>query len=98
MRLARGVMALAGLALLPFSAMADEPGPLPLEASRSRAVAQESYVAYPYLVPDCFDQAGQTLLKCAPRTYGTPDDIATLNALNAIPDRIRRPYPYLFSW
>jgi hypothetical protein len=102
MRLAQGLTALAGLSLLPFAAFADEPPPSAAGPARSARVVVEREVATGYfnpgLVPDCWEQYGATLLKCAPRAYAAPQDVATLNQLNAVPSRVVRPYPYLFSW
>jgi hypothetical protein len=102
MRLAQGLAALAGLSLLPFSAFADEPPPGAAGPVRSGRVVVEREVEVRYLnpnlVPDCWDQSGAVLLKCAPRAYVVPQDVATLNQLNAVPSRVVRPYPYLFSW
>jgi hypothetical protein len=102
MRRAQGIAALAVLTLLPISALADEPavGASPTRAKRvyvEREVVHEPEIRYG-LTPDCFDQFGATLLECAPRVYVAPQDLATLNALNTVPSRVVRPYPYLFSW
>jgi hypothetical protein len=57
-----------------------------------------AYTASPILVPDCEERWTATLLKCAPRAYVVPQDTNSLNQLNAVPARVVRPYPYLFSW
>jgi hypothetical protein len=79
-------------------ALADEPGDLPQRpAVRARQVVRH-YVELPRLVPDCHEGWYSNLLRCAPRVYLQADDLATLNALNALPSRVRRPYPELFAW
>jgi hypothetical protein len=93
---------LAAFTLLPLAALADEPPPS-MGAPRAERVVVDRHVARAYevrpgLVPDCSERYGTTLLKCAPRVYVPPRDVATLNQLNAIPTRVVRPYPYLFSW
>ena len=79
-------------------AAADEPGDIPRQSEiRARHVVR-SYVDIPRLVPDCQETWHSNLLRCAPRTYVQADDVTTLNALNALPSRVRRPYPELFAW
>jgi hypothetical protein len=99
MKVAHKALALAIFACLPFAAHADEPafsdGARPRVANRT---VVRSAVTRPFLVPDCSETINVTLLKCAPRVYVRGDDLATLNQLNALPTRVTRPYPYLFSW
>jgi hypothetical protein len=100
MKVARKALVLAIFACLPFSAQADEPGysegPRTRVAKRTTVV--RSALSQPLLVPDCAETMNVTLLECAPRVYVRGDDLATLNQLNAVPARVTRPYPYLFSW
>ena len=78
--------------------LADEPGDVPRRSAvRPHQVVRE-YVELPRLVPDCHESWHSNLLRCVPRVYVQPDDLATLNALNALPSRVRHPYPELFSW
>jgi hypothetical protein len=99
MNVARKVLAIAVFTGLPFAAQADEPGFS--DRARTRGVERtltRSVPSYPLLVPDCAETMNVTLLKCAPRVYVRGDDLETLNQLNAVPTRVTRPYPYLFSW
>ena len=76
MRLAQGLTVLAGLAMLPFSAFADEPPPGAAGPMRSaRVVVEREAVRYfnPNLVPDCWEQHGATLH----RLVETVDDLAS---------------------
>jgi hypothetical protein len=99
MNVARKFLAIAIFTGLPFSVQADEPAFS--EGSRTRTVNRamtRQVVSQPLLVPDCAETMNVTLLKCAPRVYVRGDDLTTLNQLNAVPTRVTRPYPYLFSW
>jgi len=99
MKLACKALATAMVAFLPCSVLADEPGPA--NAPRARVVHRtvtRAVIRTPLLVPDCFETWNSKLLKCAPRVYVRNDDIATLNQLDALPSRVMRPYPSLFSW
>jgi hypothetical protein len=100
MKVARKALALAIFACLPFSAQADEPAfsEAPRTRVMKRTMAVRSVPSQPLLVPDCAETMNVTLLECAPRIYVRGDDLATLNQLNAVPTRVTRPYPYLFSW
>ena len=92
-------LVLAMATLLPCAVLADEPGIA--SAPRHRAVkrvAVRSVVRVPLLVPDCYETWHADLLKCAPRTFVATDDVVTLNQLDAVPSRVRKPYPSLFSW
>jgi hypothetical protein len=93
--LAMGLMASLGFVA---SASADEPGDTPRPSSVYSRQVVRSYVHLPRLVPDCQEGWYSNLLRCAPRVYVRADDEATLNALNALPSRVRRPYPELFAW
>jgi len=94
--LAVGVFAVAAL---PAASFADEPGPLPRRAgTRVIEEAARSYQVVPRIAPDCHETWNATLLRCAPRVLVKADDLATLNALNALPSRVRPPYPELFAW
>ena len=54
--------------------------------------------AYPLLTPYCLQTFNSTLLKCAPRADVYMDEVTALNQLNAVPSRVRTPYPSLFMW
>ncbi|WP_046865518.1 hypothetical protein [Microvirga massiliensis] len=94
-----GALGLLAVFNVAMPALADEPGDVPRRSAvRSHQVVRD-YVEFPRLVPDCREDWNSTLLRCAPREYvWADDDLATLNALNALPSRVRRPYPELFSW
>lgn len=94
------VLALAMMASLPCAALADEPGSSVGGQVRSmkRTTIMRQVAREPLLVPDCRETYWSTLLKCAPRTYVAASDLGTLNQLNALPTRVMRPYPSLFSW
>jgi hypothetical protein len=96
MAIAAGVIAVAAM---PAASFADEPGPLPRRASpRVFQETAQSYEVVPRLAPDCHETWNAALLRCAPRVRVKADDLATLNALNALPSRVPPPYPQLFAW
>jgi hypothetical protein len=99
MRPVNGALVLVGLLALPIPAQADEPGvALSRYPHARRVVVERPIVTYRRLVPACWETIYATLLACAPRVYVYPSDLGTLNELDAPPSRVRRPYPYLFSW
>jgi hypothetical protein len=98
MTLRRNALAFAILAMTPFAAAADEPGASNGPRVMKRTTIVRHVAQSPLLVPDCRETYWSTLLKCAPRTYVRGTDLATLNQLNALPTRVMRPYPSLFSW
>jgi hypothetical protein len=99
MKPVKGALALTALLALIVPAQADEPGAALDRYPRARRIVVERTIVARYgLVPACWETFYTTLLACAPRVYVYPNDLATLNELDAPPSRVRKPYPYLFSW